>query len=396
MENFTSIFEKKLGAKTTKYLILFGLVCLIFCSYLIKQQAIDYNCEIPYDGKQYLKATSYFLGDVPEYSVTYPYNSRIGIPYICSFLDDVQPITSFMIINFVSLIFFFWLLIIFLKTYGEASFKNISLIVLWISFHVMGPVRYYLHDPASVDLPAMVLEAFIVLSFLKRWNALLVITALMSILVKESIIPLLITLSAASIFFHQRRSLIVLISTLISVIAIKWVVSSYFPMAIEYWTHHSTLTLYYNFRRVLSNPIEILRWLTSFVFVGSLFLVKIRTIKNLNQDQKTVLLMALYGLCIAQVGGNDYSRLQFFSGILIFTALSIFMGKLTKLEFIFLTAGSIPFLRLFTILPAKHSYKSFPEYFDATTCCYWLGYFLLVLIFYYTSVYLKKRKSLRA
>ena len=176
----------------------------------------------------------------------------------------------------------------------------------------MGPIRYYFHDPASIDLPAMVLEGLVVLSFFKRWNSILVVAAVLSLLVKESIIPLLVILSVASIVFHNRQSLLVVAITLTLLVILKSVIGEIFTMEIVYWEYKSVFTLFNNFKRLLLDPVEVLQWLASLLFISSLFLVEIRPLKGLNQDQKTVLLLGLYGIGIAQVGGNDYTRLQFF------------------------------------------------------------------------------------
>lgn len=88
---------------------------LSYITYFILQPSVDYYSATPYDCKQYLKGASYFSGEVNEYLVTYPFNSRIGVPYLTSYLSSIDVITAFIVINSISLVFFFWLLIIFLK-----------------------------------------------------------------------------------------------------------------------------------------------------------------------------------------------------------------------------------------------------------------------------------------
>ena len=373
-----------------KYTALFSVVLISYVTYLLLQPSVDYYSAIPYDGKQYLKGAAYFAGGVEEYLVGYPFHSRIGVPYVTSLFSTIDVVTMFIVINSISLVFFFWLLIVFLKTYGNSSFQNISFVVLWMSFHFMGPVRYYFHDPVSIDLPAMVLEALVVLSFFKRWHIILVIAAVLSLFVKESIIPLLVMLSIASVFFHRGQSLVMLLSTLVLVVITKWQIGEFYSMEFFYWKYKSIYTLYYNIKRVILDPVEILQWLASLLFIGSLFLVKIKPLKGLDQNQKTILLLGLYGVGIALVGGNDYTRLQFFSGIFIFSSLVIFMRNIPQKQFFLLLVCSLPFLRLFTIFPKKYSYKTFPEYFDAFTCVLWIGYFLLIFGLYH---YFDRRRN---
>jgi len=381
-------------ANRYKYTLLFFCVLLIYISYFFAQTSVDYFSDTPYDGKQYLNAENYFSSDASDYNVCYPFNTRVGVPYLVALFPSVDVVPMFTIVNSISLICFYSLLIYFLRYYAKASFQNISFVVLWMSLHFMGPLRYYFHDPVSIDLPAMVLEGTVVLAFFKRWNVVVVVSAVLSLFVKESIIPLLVILLIASVLFHKRESLLVLISTLGVVVAVKMYIGEVFPMAVYDMKYKSYLTLYYNIERIFDDPVEILQWSASLLFIGSLFLVTIRPLKGLNKEQKTLLLLALYGVGIGQVAGNDYTRLQFFSVIFIFSALVLFLKNIKPVTFILLVLGSIPFLRVFTILPERYSYKTFPEYFDANTCILWLSYFFIVLVIYTTySQWNKKVKT---
>jgi hypothetical protein len=364
------------------YFILFGIVICSFVLYLVLQPSVDYYSTTPYDGKQYLKSAQYFTGEKAEYSVVYPFNSRIGVPYLSSLIPSLGIVTMFIVINSLCLVFFFLLLVRFLKDYGLSSFRVIAFVVLWLSFHFMGPIRYYFNDPLSIDLPAMVLEAVVVLMFLQKRAIFLILSAIASVFFKESVIPLLVILSFSSLLFFDRQLFIAIIISLISVVVIKWQLGVFFPMEIVNSEYKSYYTLYNNIKRVLLDPREILEWAVSLVFTGSLLLVKIKRLREVTPEQKTILLVALYGLGIAQVGGNDYTRLQFFSSIFVFTAIAMFLRKISYLELSCLALGSLPFLRVFTILPELNSYKTFPEYFDVLTCCLWLSYFLFVLVLY--------------
>ncbi len=369
-------------SEKTKHLILFLLVVAIYYTYATLQPTVDYDSTIPYDGKQYSTIAHHFSSDSTDFSVVFPFNSRIGVPFIVSLLPASYAVSGFTILNTLCLTLFYVTFVYFLKTYAKASFEHIAFAVLWLSLHFTGPLRYYLHDPIGVDLQIMVIEGLVVLSFFNKKSIALIGLAVLGIFVKESIIPLLVILSISSFFFHKKQLLTSLITALILTIIIKSIIGHFFPPAIANWKYNSVITLLFRMKFLILHPTEILQFLSSLVFIGSLFLIKIRPIKKLNNEQKSILLIALYGIGITILGGKDYTRILFISSIYIFTALLIFLKNTSHREFIYLLIGSLPFLRVFTVLPEQYSYKTFPEYFDVTTCLIWLSYFILAFIIY--------------
>ena len=133
-----------------KYPLLFGAVAAIYIIYYILQPYIDYSAGVLYDGKKYLKIASYFNTENTAYSIAFPFNSRIGVPFVASFFSN--HLATFSILNTIFLIPFFGILFYFLKEYAKGTFTHIAFVLLWLSLHYIGPIRYYIHDPVSIDL----------------------------------------------------------------------------------------------------------------------------------------------------------------------------------------------------------------------------------------------------
>lgn len=371
-----------------KYLGLTVILLSVYATFFILQPIVDYSSETLYDGKQYLKIVEYFSSENNSYLVNFPFNSRIGIPYLVSFFPS--PLLGFTIVNGLSLIAFFSLLSYFLTKYMQANFTQLTGVLLWLSLHFAGPLRYYIHDPMSIDLPIMVLEGLVVLAFFKKNTALLFVAAICGIFIKESMIALLVLLIIASILFHKKDFIKPLILTLICTIVIKTSIGIQFPMAIPNWKYNSVITLLFKLKFIALHPIELLQWSTSLLFVGGLFSLQIKKTKALTSEQKTICMTAIYGLVISMLGGEDYARLLFTSSIFIFSVLIYFTKNTNPKVLVYLIFGSLPFLRITDILTTKNSYLTFPEYFDALTCCIWLGYFIMTASMY---AFYKRRKK---
>jgi hypothetical protein len=361
-----------------RYILLFCVIVAVYITYYVLQPYIDYTADILYDGKKYLKIAYYFMNEATSYSIDFPFNSRIGVPFVVSFFSD--HLITFSVLNIISLVLFFCILVYFLIEYTGAKFAHITFVLLWLSLHYIGPVRYYIHDPVSIDLQIMVVETLVVLSFFKKRGLSVVFLAVIGVFIKESIIPLLVVLALSSYLFFNKDLLKSILSALIITIVIKVILGFEYPMAVPNWKYNSVITLLYRLKVIFLHPLELLQWLTSLLFIGSLFLVKIKRVYKLSSEQKTILLLAFYGLGISLLGGGDYSRLLFVSSVYIFTSLLLFMREVDSREFMFLLLGSVPFMRINYILPRQYSYKTYPEHFDVLTCVVWLAYFLIVLV----------------
>jgi hypothetical protein len=361
-----------------KHLALVGIILTIYLVYFILQTQVDYSSDTLYDGKQYIKIVNYFSNYSTNYNVDFPFNSRIGVPYLVSLFANT--ITGFLIINAVSLFAFLIILSYFLTNYIKATFAQLTGVLLWVSLHFAGPLRYYIHDPMSIDLPSMVFEGLVVLSFLKQKTIFLVCAAICGIFIKESMIPLLAILIISSFLFQQKKLLKPLLLTLLLTIIIKTIIGFQFPMVISNWKYNSVITLLFKLKFIVQNPIEFFQWATSLLFVCGVFLLRFKLPKNLSSQQKTIFLIAVYGLIISLLGGEDYARLLFTSSIFIFSMLIYFIQKTDTKITLYLILGSFPFIRITAILPRNNSYLTFPEYFDVNTCLVWLGYLLLATI----------------
>ena len=196
-----------------KHFGLFIAILSIYLIFFIFQPIVDYSSNTLYDGKQYLKIAEYFAGTTNEYLVNFPFNTRIGVPFIVSFFPS--SLVGFTVINMISLFSFYALLNYFFMRYIKATFIQTAAVLLWLSLHFAGPLRYYIHDPMSIDLPIMVLEGLVVLAYLKKKPLLLFIAAVCGIFIKESMIPLLVLLLISSLIFHKKTLLKLLLFTLI-------------------------------------------------------------------------------------------------------------------------------------------------------------------------------------
>ncbi len=350
------------------------VMALVFFNF--SQPHISYESEPLLDAHQYAKGYLFFNKDLSHYSVKFPYNTRIGIPFLATQVSKDDLILNFKLVNSLLLL----LAIPFLfETMKRLHLPKVTRYVFWffILFHWLGPVRYLHHEPIQVDSACYLiygLFCWILVSKKYRW---VYFVTLLSVLFKESLFPFLLVTSA--FFFYNKQkteSFHFFISFLVGLFVL-YGLRYFFPPVIEHWQHHGAITILRIFKMILLSPTILIRWFASIVVTFGFLLV----FKNYSKKIYTKLSAWLLGtaLLLGLIAGGDHSRL-IFTGI-PFLLLFFHDFPLTKKEGMFFTVFSLPFFHLFSTIPdltAGSVYDSWhPEY---------APWQLLMLAFGYTGV----------
>ena len=75
------------------------LAVLLYLVYHLFQSHISYELEPLLDGHHYLRAHLYFNGNINNYNVGFPFNTRIGVPFLASLVPTDDPIINFKVIH---------------------------------------------------------------------------------------------------------------------------------------------------------------------------------------------------------------------------------------------------------------------------------------------------------
>ena len=86
----------------------------LFLFYFKVQPAVSYSFSPLFDGNEYRKIYDYFNGDTGIYQVSFPYHSRIMVPFLATWISFTDPTYNFLVINLVflalsiSMIYILW------------------------------------------------------------------------------------------------------------------------------------------------------------------------------------------------------------------------------------------------------------------------------------------------
>jgi len=237
------------------------------------QPHVDYPQAPLFDGNQYLIIVDYLAGADSSYEVSFPYNSRILVPFLAHQLPFDDIITSFKVVNLLfslsSLIalFFLWRHYEFTPVIMFAGF-------FWLVFHWTGIIRLNIFDPVTVDLPLYLFQTLLLLIFIRKKFFWLIVLAPLATAQKESFLALMMVLAGYALFHHrkmQKTDLIWIGTALFLSLIIKAGLTRIFPPLEE--DRNSFITVAYHLKLVVMDPFRVVRWIAAIFVAFGGFLV---------------------------------------------------------------------------------------------------------------------------
>ena len=378
--------------------ILLIIATLLFLLYLRIQPELTYDFSPLFDGNKYSNAYKYFSGSTPNYSVPFPFHSRILVPFLASLLPVDTITNNFHIINYIFVlasiiaIYGLWRLLGISNGYMMTGF-------FWLMVHWSGLIRYNIFDPITVDVPIYFFQALLLIIIIKRKLWWLLILGPIATLQKESFIGilfivLLVSIFKKSYFNYSFKEISLLAAALVISILSKEVVNYYFLPANP--DKNSLIVVLFHIKESIIHPFRLIRWgVGAFTAYGPLLLLSIWvSIKNKSINANGWYLIALSGLYMAYslLAGSDFTRIALLGFPYIMTWILVqtkeARGFLFKISFII----GLPLLKLFSTIPdpAVSGWNSFNKWFptfaNPILVLLWLLYAVLcVLIFWITE-----------
>jgi hypothetical protein len=371
-------------------LLVFLASAVLYAIFFYTQKPISYTFSYLFDGNQYLKSYLYFSGAVESYRVSFPFHSRVMMPLLVSFLHyDV--ISGFNIVN--SVFILGGILAIF-QCWRNLGFPVYLVIagLAWLTLHWVGIIRYNLYDPVSVDTPLYLFGIIFLVAVIRNKPWLMLLSSVIPVFNKESIIPILAVLLLFYMIQWMRREehfkiMLFYAVALFSVILIKMLLDHYFPPLQS--GRGSIRTLLFHSRETLQHPFRIIHWLTGCIVAFgpwlALFLMT-KTQKKIAVDKPEflLLLMAIAWLVISFLGGNDFTRLIFLGFPFIMTWFLYSLKDLPPRIIFFSLFLGLPFTRFFEMIPdpGRLGWQPFnawhPEFASPAICLGWTSYFVIM------------------
>lgn len=364
------------------------ITIIIYVYYFQTQNPLTYSFSSLFDGVQYLKSYRFFNGETSGYSVSFPYHSRIMMPFLASWMP-YDAMNSFNYLNFlfilagVLIMYFCW------EQLGFPFYLSLAGI-LWLSVHWAGMIRYNLFDPVTVDVPLYLFQAVFLLAVIKNKPWVMLITAAISVLDKESIIPLVAVMFMyyAYEWIRKRNSpknLVFFTAALLLTIAVKSILNHYFPYPEQ--GRGSVITLLFHVRETLLHPFRIIHWLAGLSvafgpWLALYILVKMKY-KNFLQEEVIPLILSFTILIISFLGGGDFTRLIFLGFPFIMTLFFYTLKDLNpRLIYLALLVG-LPVTRFWESIPDPAIkgwwafYNWHPEFAMPVITWMWVAYFFM-------------------
>jgi hypothetical protein len=361
-----------------------GVTLAVYVLYVHFQPTYSYLLlDSRYDAHKYAAAYEYFRGIRAEYSLPFPFNTRILIPWLATQLPFNDPKESFIWLNglwsvlTVGVLTFIW----------QRLQIRLSLIVIalfWILFHWKGLVRMYLPDPLTADVGGYFLQtSFLCLLFvagegirvrLKNWDKVIISVfwisvAVLGTLQKESFIAVVgVTVfwgwlsfsSKTDVYGMTKERLWVLSAGFLFALFAYYLVSYFFPAATSDWRNNPLISFFRGMKRYALQPALFLRIPVSwFLAYGTLWLAMfpIRfsstnpdVISPKPFDSLLVTHLCLW-LILSVFGGGDTTRILFngMPFVLTFLLWRLNQQPVWVGGYVFLT--SLPLMRLAKLEP---------------------------------------------
>ncbi len=351
----------------------FGMVYLAFvaiaCLAAFMFQSIPDFEELPLaDYHHYMAAFDYFAGNAATFEVRFPYNQRIGIPWLAAQLPLTNATHAFLWINLIFTLVgaYFWL-----KIWQFLRLSQLQIICLSLFFllHFAGWLRLHISDPVSTDPAQMAIYAIGIYLMLQRRYFHLILFVGVSLLIKESTLALIVVFALSSVLIRESNRFIALLAIASILTFVELIlVNIQFPGLGT--PSKGALYSIYNYARIfLMEPQWLLRWITAFFVVfGGIPALVFSTRNDWRWDiaDKILVLTGLSILFLSLVGGQDYTRLIMFSAPVLF-AFGIKNAGKENWKWILSLICSLPLMQLIGQIPdaviKREDFEAFfPEY----------------------------------
>jgi len=191
--------------KHHKLLIILVLISIgLFFLYLKIQPEVTYAFSPLFDGNKYLKAYQFFMCQTDQYKVSFPFNSRILVPYLASLIPSDNPATCFLVINLIFTVLSI-IGIYFLWRQLNIPAGHIMTGFFWLLTHWVGILRHNIFDPVTVDVPLYLFQTLLIFIIIKRKYLWLLILGPVATIQKESFPALLIVLLFISFYENYNQ-----------------------------------------------------------------------------------------------------------------------------------------------------------------------------------------------
>ncbi|WP_428654202.1 hypothetical protein [Runella sp.] len=396
--------------------ILMGSTLIAYIVYAFLQPSYTYQFLDPrFDAHQYAKIYTYFKRFTVNYEITFPFNTRILMPWLAAHLpfNDLRSnfiwLNGFFIVMTVGLLVWIWLKL------NIRSFW-IAIALFWVVFHWKGLVRMYLPDPVTADVGGyFLLTSFSALLLFEEkriskalLDCLFVLIAVLGTLQKESFIAVVgvtVTWTALNLInakaddyarYTVNRAKGYFQLFFLSLI-IYYLTAFFFPSASLDWRNNSFVSILRGMKRYVEQPNLLLRlpvsWLMAF---GTFWLALIPSLKLSNKPAShfSLLIPHFYlWLFLSVFGGGDTTRILFNGMPFILTYLLLKLNQQPKWTGWYILITALPLMRLNTLEPDLGRYPNEMHQWCvecwtlAESWRYWV-YALTVLVGYY---YLSRR-----
>ena len=378
-------------------IMLFLTASGLFFFYLKIQPHLNHDFSVLFDANKYLDVYQYFEGKSSTYTVAFPINTRIFVPWLASVMPFHDPIKDFLMVNYLFMIFsvlaiyYLWDRLGLSQAYMLAGF-------FWLLIHWVGLIRLNIFDPITADVPLFLFQALLILIIIQKKFFWLLILAPLATLQKESFIGLSVTTFITGVYVYsvkkelKRRELVILFFTMLISIATREIVNFYFPPQDP--GKNSMLVLLFHARETLLNPFRIVRWLIGlFTAYGPLLILAIwyKIIhKKILAGNEFLIMLSITYLGFSLLGGGDFARLAFLGSPFIMSWILLSLKNIRGFLFMIAFIMGLPLMRLFRNIPDPsisgwdRFYNFYPEFANPVIVILWLGYAILCLIAFRT------------
>ncbi|MCZ6520017.1 MAG: hypothetical protein O6848_00795 [Bacteroidetes bacterium] len=380
------------------------VTAVFFFIYMDLQPTVDYQQAPLFDGNQYLKIYRHFKNPDSNYQVSYPYHSRLLVPWLASLLPFEKPIPAFHAIN---LVFSLLSITALFLLWRALKINKLLLFVgfFWLIFHWTGMIRLNLFDPVTVDVALYFFQTLLlVIIWYGRYEALLLLGPLATAQ-KESFIALLIMLTAISLYRKLRYKMDApelkwIAGALLLSLITKLLINQLFPpLEVE---RNVFVVILFHLKEVALDPVRLLRWAVGIfvAFGGPLLLFFLNASKNKWQDwfELKLLLFSLLYLFFGIGAGGDILRILFLGFPFIMTLILIRLNQVNGQLIIISMIVSIPLFKFRAVIPDpvrewKVFVEWYPEYASLQMVLAWLVFGLLCLmVLFFSNRYYSKKK----
>lgn len=378
--------------KAGSIFVISSLTLLTYLLYSYLQPTYSYHLlDSRYDALKYANAYTYFKGFAADYHLSFPFNTRILMPWLAAKLPFNDLKTDFIWLNGLFIVL----------TVGVMTFVwqklhiRLSLILIglfWVLFHWKGLIRMYLPDPVTADVGEYFWMAFF-LAFLFLYKessnrshyfkaSALIVTAVMGTLQKESFIAVigltafwgrlsvgLVRTSTTASGTPTRSGMIIdafsmtnnrlLLLAFVFAVSAHYLTSYFFPASTSDWRNNSLISLFRGVKRYGLQPELFLRlpisWLLAY---GTFWLVLLSTPKpsplTSHSSQRRLPLLAphfLLWLFLSVFGGGDTTRILFNGMPFILTFLLLRLNQQRNWIGWYVFFTSLPLMRLNELEP---------------------------------------------